>query len=443
MANLDCNNRLKLKLKTGWLLSFVILIYCLPAEFLGRFFGDFVNLVTMFQVVIFLVLAYTSKDIKLSSNQLLILTFPTVLLFLTLTSLTLSSSSLIVSDTFEILKPILMILAVIASCSFSWNDSNLKRFLVWPLTAVVLVSFCIYWAELFLGGIGKEISLLYKRDSGILNFKAVGSFSTTYIAGTFFSLTSLMFLNIFSLSKGIGKIKRIFYFFVFLLSVFLVLGSQSRTSFIALGISIFLNCIFLSIYSRTFRRYFLLSLLLLFVLAFSFWSVLIDNVQQKYPYLYSGITSYLLNYESHLAGRNSLTVRLDQIFLAYERNDFIIVGKGINKSEMRLLESWYALYYYRYGLVGMLAYMTFWGTVIVSAVKVANSKFQSVTARSLALSVFSFSMLLPVFGLSSVITDFPLLVGFYYLLAGVVFNLSFKNPSGNFYRESNLSTPIL
>lgn len=410
-------------------LSSIILLYCLPAELIGRPFGSFSNFVILVQLfILFTLLVSQIGQLKLTKNYYIPLVFPVFLLLLTLVSLALSGGELILSDTFELAKPLLMILAVTAPCALTWKAEDLKKFIFLPLMLVVLVSFLVYLIEILGGSLGREFSLLYKRDMGVLAYKAVGSFSTTYIAGTFFSFVSILFLNNSLLIKSERFKVRFLYFSIFVFSFLLVVGSQSRTSFLALFIAVFFNFLILSFYSGKIRKHFLLGVFSLLLLVVSFAPVLIELAKTNYPYLYSGIVNYVINFEDSLSTKNSLTVRLSQVSLAIEKNNLILIGKGIDKSEMRMLESWYALYYYRYGLAGMIAYTFFWALVVFSGFK-ASRKSYSNEVRSFAIAMISFSVLLPVFGMSSVATDFPLMLGFYYLMAGLLFNFSINKRS--------------
>jgi hypothetical protein len=62
--------------------------------------------------------------------------------------------------------------------------------------------------------------------------------------------------------------------------------------------------------------------------------------------------------ESFAIGKNqSASIRTEQIQWAIKNNKFIFAGAGIGKN-VRMLESFYSLYYYRYGLIGVLLYLT-------------------------------------------------------------------------------------
>lgn len=74
------------------------------------------------------------------------------------------------------------------------------------------------------------------------------------------------------------------------------------------------------------------------------------ELRETLAYAFSGI-------ESMTSGsNNSVNTRAAQLDWALENNLFIIIGSGIGKEEM-ILESFYSLYYYRYGALGIALFL--------------------------------------------------------------------------------------
>jgi hypothetical protein len=146
-------------------------------------------------------------------------------------------------------------------------------------------------------------------------------------------------------------------------------------------------------------------------------------IQTNLPYLVSGVEYYVLNFNNHLHSGGSLTDRYNQIVWAYENNYIILTGNGIGKGYHRLLESFYALYYYRYGILGIISYLFIWGYtyfICLKGFKIAKrSKMYDIAGFFLGFNIFIAS--LPFLSLSSVITDQPMLMPIFYGTVGVTF----------------------
>jgi hypothetical protein len=127
--------------------------------------------------------------------------------------------------------------------------------------------------------------------------------------------------------------------------------------------------------------------------------------------------------ESFAIGKNqSANIRTAQIQWAIENNKFIFAGAGIGKN-VRMLESFYSLYYYRYGLIGVLLYLAIPFTTAFVAYGIAKKEYKT-NKRTAAfyLSLFVYYVVSPIGMLSSCNQDTPKTAFLFYGLMGLVFH---------------------
>lgn len=401
--------------------TLVILVFLVPAELVGRYVGGFVNIITLAALLAFILIAIVKGRVNITGKLSKLLVFPVFLLLITFISLIVSAMKLQVSDAFELIKPIVMILALVTVSTLSWGEHEIRRYIYIPLILIVLLYVFLYFFELFGGSLGESVASLYRRDIPVLNMKVVGSLSQTYVAAMFFT-----FVYLFSLALSFSGKKPFISAVVSLLCLVLILGTQSRMGVIAAFIATNIMFITYILFGGSRRRS-------VSVLYFSFLAVFIISLpgiiyyaEQNYPYLYNGIVNYIFNFGDNLSGKNSMTTRLDQIQWALDNNSLIILGGGINKEEARLLESWYALYYYRYGMLGMLAYAIFWFSIMRLAFNnFLLYRFANCPATSsFNLTVVTIISVFPLFALSFPITDSPLIICFFYSIVAVVLSMA-------------------
>jgi hypothetical protein len=152
----------------------------------------------------------------------------------------------------------------------------------------------------------------------------------------------------------------------------------------------------------------------------------IGMLAEQFPYLASGIRQYVFNFGKNIdAGGGSLALRFGEVVWVAKENEVVLTGQGIGKGYHRLLESLYALYYYRYGLVGLLLYALIWGgSACIALVEYRLARRQGrVRSASFLLGFHIFVVALPITSLSSVITDQVNLYAIFYGLLAVVFGI--------------------
>jgi hypothetical protein len=153
-------------------------------------------------------------------------------------------------------------------------------------------------------------------------------------------------------------------------------------------------------------------------------SVISVSIYYKYYDILKTTFGYAVGgLESLAVGKNqSVNARQGQIQWAIENNEFVLVGAGIGKN-VKMLESFYSLYYYRYGITGVLLYLTIPFAAAFTAYKIAKEEFKA-GRRTAAfyLSLFVYYAVSPVGLLSSCNQDTPKTAFLFYGLIGFIFH---------------------
>jgi hypothetical protein len=254
--------------------------------------------------------------------------------------------------------------------------------------------------------------LLYKKESmPILRGMAIGSFEITYNFA-FVLLLPLIYSIIYLLIEFNIK-----YFILFISFLFTFLLTQSRSMYItfmaALSVVFFLPLL----YSKTRIAIRMIFIEIIF-------SVIIVSIYDKYYDTLKTTLGYAIGgLESLAVGENqSVNGRSEQIQWAIENNKFILIGAGIGKN-IRMLESFYSLYYYRYGLIGVLLYLTIPFTAAFIAYRIAIKEFKANKRTAVFyLSLFVYYAVSPIGLLSSCNQDTPKTAFLFYGLIGFIFH---------------------
>jgi hypothetical protein len=329
------------------------------------------------------------------------LAFPVAMICLILLALIVSINRAITSDFFELLRPTATLIFLVFFISTFYDSRfNLNRYVYGPLAFVTVFFFAIFFFQLVGVPYLENIHSLYIREKPILRGKFVGPFSTTYAAGFYFVVCfSLFFARALLIRAGRAK-----YAILSLLSAFLVLFTQSRSAF--MGLFVAFSFMLILVFLNNLRGWLLLFLFVIIGSSIIFFTsqIFIDY----FPYLAQGLVRFVFDFESNVGGDNSLGTRVSQIRWALENNSYIAIGAGILKDEVRLLESWFALYYFRYGILGMSFYLLFWfGLGFFALISfVCNFKIPHKDWRSFILGFIGIIAALPFGLMSSIPTEF-------------------------------------
>ena len=253
--------------------------------------------------------------------------------------------------------------------------------------------------------------LLYKRESmAVHRGKAIGSFSQTYHFA--FCLLLPLALSLIAFVREF----RVKYLVGFLLVLLAMLLTQSRSMYICTAVCVVV-CMFLPVHYKNLRSG-SRSLLLLLSLGAGIGCVVLyyfDDIAVQLKYAVEGFMSMADGQN------NSVNIRQSQVEWAIENNPFVVLGAGIGKGEM-MLESFYSLYYYRYGLCGvvlslLLTLRTAWAAYVVASKEYYNHRKLSYFYFSLSV----FYALTPLATLSSCHMDSPKISLIFYGLMGLVY----------------------
>lgn len=135
------------------------------------------------------------------------------------------------------------------------------------------------------------------------------------------------------------------------------------------------------------------------------------ELRDTFAYAFSGI-------ESMASGsNNSVNTRAAQLDWALENNHFTIIGAGIGKEEM-MLESFYSLYYYRYGILGIGLFLFL--SLYTSLLSYRIAKNENDNNALLYYTLFVFYLITPMAIMSSCHQDTPKISLIFYGLIGLV-----------------------
>lgn len=356
------------------------------------------------------------------------LSFFVLLFALTLVSIILDGNRAIAADFSELLKPFFLGLVFSLGYTLSWNQDLLRNYIIRPLIILLALSALLAIIESLPISWADVVSDIYVRSRGSLQNKAIGPFSTPYFAGSVYVYMASLFLSLYITTKKKSFLA------LFLLGALLAVLTQSRTVFLAIFVSVPVWIGLYLAFHRAIKRQRLnlqrFALAIVGVFAFSTFALMIYLfLKDHLGYLILGVDTYLLNLPEHLAkDSGSVGVRMSQIRFVIENNPHVLIGAGIGKGYTGSLESFYALYYYRYGILGMAIYSLFW----ISGLRFSWRSMRHAQKEGKAywsgffLGFVAFLMVLPILSLSSVVTDQPILYPLFYTLLGIVYSYYFK-----------------
>jgi hypothetical protein len=354
---------------------------------------------------------------RIPSNTLKLVTTLLFLYYLLLSfALLIDLDRVIARDALELYKPLVAAGSFLFAFGVCYRRSQAVH-ATWSGLTLLLIFVCaLGMIEVVMPGGIDGIVDVYKRDNAVLFRRPITFFHTTYFAASVYLLLGSLFTARAIMSR------RLFPNVLMAGAAFvLVILTQSRAAVLALMIvliwtGILLCAISISDNWATLRRFVAVAVI---TAALATYGALyaIENL----PYLTTGLQRYVLNWDQNLTGGGSLAARAGQIAWALEHNQVILLGAGIGKGYNPLLESWYALYYYRYGLVGIFLYLSVWGGFWVHSLTRLRQVRCSMDrdAVSLVVGLNIFLVGLPVVSFSSVITDQVFLIPIYYGLLGV------------------------
>lgn len=345
-----------------------------------------------------------------------------VFLFLTLISLMRSLEFTVYRDVAEVVKPILFFVVFNYAVGLVHQENDLEK--LSKNIIILFVSMALFGLlESRIGAVNHLASIIYKGSREPVQFKGVLSFISPYtfasliILPIFFSISGMIFLR--------GKLK---YFIIFLISLFCLIFTQSKTVFLSFVFSLAIFPVVLLSKSWLPKR---VSLLLYFV--FTVFTLIITvpiilvYAEENLRYLYYGFNVVLsqvttLDAQSIIYSTPSISNRYEQMMEVIKFQDVLpILGKGIVK-ELIYPESFYALYLLRYGIIGII--INFCLIYVFCKYSLNLAKTYSKKDRFLMcffIGLFIYGLSLPISYFSSAVNDQTRSGFIFYFLLGYLY----------------------
>ncbi|WP_158174565.1 O-antigen ligase family protein [Grimontia hollisae] len=289
---------------------------------------------------------------------------------------------------FSFLRPVFLCIVYLAIIELVARAS-IER-IMFVIKAIVLVSFLYAVVELFLLDLFSDFVFgLYKREDRVnLLFSSTTFFGTTYYSSFAFFTLALLILGNY---ERTGKINNIFLFF---LACSLVVLTQSKAGMLSLFIAL---CLMMCVSYFQWLRLGLLFILILFFAILVNINYIFDllsdfnlvSVKQIYELIYNTDES------------ETLGLRMQQIIYSLDivNNHLGFFGGGLVPQDGSL-ESWPALFLYRYGILGVFNFIFF--SLLISALsyRALVRKF-NVRFSAFAKSGFAWGITLPLTQIST------------------------------------------
>lgn len=210
---------------------------------------------------------------------------------------------------------------------------------------IIILMIILYILYIFYPELYNRIAIYYTKLDNIYRIRRFTAvFPNPY--DTAYFLNYIYLLITYLIFKG----KKI-YIFINIFIVIMLISTLSRTGVIIFGLNNLIFMIILLFNSKDNKiKYFLKKYILLCVFMMI---VIFHNLEffsKKFPYIYIGLRSLILN---GVSGTSSINNRFQQFLLvkeSLEKNLFL--GIGINKIINLYTEGMYSLYLYRYGILG-------------------------------------------------------------------------------------------
>ena len=341
-----------------------------------------------------------------SYNFLIIFVYYTVLQMLLILGLLFSGGEFSISEVPSIFRPLMSMLIVLGVGllvqASKFSDRELYRVLI--IFLIVSVGYC-FIEIVFYKEAASIVFDLYKREYRESLLTSFTSFyGTTYYSGfIYYSVFTLV--APFVLSRGYSL--SIFFAIV---AVVLTFGAQSKLMLVALLLH---ACLFFLVVIPISWRLFLIPAIVGSFL-WVYLSGTLSDILVNIP-LSSASSLNRLLYSPETSG--TLNIRIEQITDVFNELSFLGIGTGQGIA----LESWLSTYLYRYGLLGVVAFLIFnlflaIRAYVVSRKERENSYFKSNFMFSLSI----WFLLIPLSQLSSVMIDGSKFLFVYCVFIGLV-----------------------
>jgi len=358
------------------LVTFITLFFPLFQPYVGLLFEQLLTLILTGIALLFLAknqqryITYKSLYISLIYMLLLVI------------SVLRSFDILVINDLFELGKPIYFLLFFSMAYSIKWNDIKLIKYFS------SLMLFLLFGALIGIGEarnytINALTTIIYKENKPVLANKALFSFIITYTFATVLLLPIFFYFIKIMKHRNSSFLLDLCRLLIFMLCF---ISTQSRTIFISFIITfiIFFLLILCNKWYPNRRKIIVVIGILVFIIVLSI-PFIVSYAQNNLAYLYRGLNvviSRLNNFtiSDFINSSRSISLRFEQIVFAVEHQDAIpLIGVGIGKAVL-MPESFYAMYFYRTGLIGsgihigLIIYTIYWALYFSKLYALKNIK---------------------------------------------------------------------
>lgn len=418
-------NHIELRFNFLKLITVVVLFFPQFQKFIGLAFEQ---LMTVAVTVLLFLFFFKDKYHTVFLSVVVSLIF----LIIFLIDLFRSINFLIINDFFEIIKPFSFFIYFFAGYSLL-NKTEKTEYFLWLMSLFYFIAILGIIEALF-PPIGNIISLLYKDGRYVLKGKAVFSFISPYCLATILVLPIFYYFLLFFAEK---KIRNLFYFTVCLLAMFL---TQSKTVFLGFVLTFLIMLITIFRSKWLIGRKVLLKISVgVIIIVIILIPIIISVAERKFSYLYSGLKVFFNSLNGFdilkiLNAQPSTKIRFEQLRFAMENQDSIpLIGVAIGKKVL-MPESFYALYLYRTGIIGIAIHclmVYFAAKRSYFSAKYVSKKNQThfnIKLSCLYYALFIFFISLTFSYFSAAVTDQTRVAFFFYIFLGHLYSLD-KNSS--------------
>lgn len=338
---------------------------------------------------------------------------------------------LIINDFFELIKPFSFSLYFMLGYSELSSIDDIFDFLEFFMKVLFIIS-VLGILESRVPAIDRVFLKLYKSNREVLYGKAVFSFISPYC---FAALLIFPIFYSFFCFFALSKYKYLFYFFVF---VFTMLLTQSKTVLLGFVITflIMVLIVLLNKWVLGRRQMIVIAFAIIAVVTITI-PIIIKIAQEKFAYLYEGLSVFFkalkkMNLLAVMNAQPTTRLRYEQLMFAIDYQDTIpLIGVAIGKGIL-MPESFYALYLFRTGLIGITIHVTFVFFAAKKAFYVSKyfvysdidfEKKGKLSSFYFSLFIFFISLFFSYF--SGTVTDTTRIGFCFYLLIGSLYSIKY------------------
>ena len=352
-----------------------------------------------------------------------------------LTSTIFNSKILSSKDVLEIHRPLLYTLTFFLPFVIKWDLHIFSKFIK---TFLIIFAFFVLLSINSSFAISPEITGWYNSTTHMYRSRFSGTFPNPYDFG-YVLLLPLFVCFIYILPRNKTWVKFI-YFSVFLLSIIMLIGTQSRTSLFGLLYgALYLLVLFPFLFFKFKSPFFFkinIYIILIYIITSSITVISYENLKNNYSYLFVGIESFLKS--GRTGSTDTRFSEFNHVKESFTGISDILIGNGVSKAEIKNLESSYLLYPFRYGLYGVFLLIFIYGnTIIYSFKNILKFKETNWIFHSFIIGLHVWFFITPFVSLTNCYVDMPRVQFIYFFSFGLTVLLN-KNYSSKCFTFPNI-----